>query len=90
MSKIGKSKVNAWHFQVIVDHNFSILRGKLLNLADAISEDKEKREATKGLIRDFTGESFNRVADEIEELMKALNVIPEGDGQGIESKTLKL
>jgi hypothetical protein len=82
---IPGSNYNEMAFQWIVNEKMSRLRARLLNLADSITEDAERRRAVKGLIKDFCGEAYYPMLSKIEDYLKYFKVI-EGDNCEMQPK----
>lgn len=67
-------------YTYIIHEHMGKLRARLLNLADSITNDKEQRTATKGLIKDFCNDSYYPMLRELEAYLRQFNVVKEGVG----------
>ena len=59
----------------MIQGRMNILRSRLLNLADSITSDAEQRKAVKGLIKDFCGEAYYPMVQEILQYLIFFKVI---------------
>ena len=50
-----------FHYSSMLDAQMKFLEGKLLTIIDATESDKEKREATKSLVKAAIREQFNHM-----------------------------
>lgn len=66
-------------YTYIIHDHMGKLRARLLNLADSITSDKEQREATKGLIKDFCNDTYYPMLRELEAYLKDRKVLDEQD-----------
>lgn len=62
-------------YEYLIEGKMSVLRARLLNLADTITDDKERREAIKGLIKDFCSEAYYPLLREIEAYLTQYGVL---------------
>jgi len=67
---------------------FSILLGRLLNLADSITDDKERRNAIKGLIKDFVNHAHCEITKEIEKRLEKSGVLDKKNDSSIPPPTI--
>jgi len=67
----------AWHW--MLKEKMEILRARLLNLADTITDDKERRNGIKGLIKDFCNQTYFPLDRDLKHFMIEYKVIEESD-----------
>ena len=59
----------------IVRHKMNILRARLLNLADSISENEAQQTGIKGLIKDFCNDAYYGQLESLKFFMEKAGVI---------------
>jgi len=80
----------AWHW--MLKEKMEILRARLLNLADTITDDKERRNGIKGLIKDFCNQTYFPLDRDLKHFMQEYKVITEeeanqgGQGDGLQDR----
>lgn len=64
MSKIS-SEFKDDYLEIMLTDRMECMRGELLTLVDAITEDEKRREAIKSLVRKFTGDFWSEYSKDI-------------------------
>lgn len=72
---IGESGYGQEAYKWIINGSMNKLRSRLLNLADSITDDQERRKAIKGLIKDFCGEAYYPMLDQIQDYLIFFKVL---------------
>lgn len=65
-------------YQWIISDKINVMRARLLNLADSITSDAEQRKAIKGLIKDFCGDAYYPMINELENYLEYFKVLESG------------
>lgn len=71
---------NKYAYTWMINEKMSVLRARLLNLADSITSDNEQRKAVKGLIKDFCKDAYYPMLREIEKYLIFFKIIEEDFG----------
>lgn len=77
MPKKGKVGFGPGYLDNQLTYRMEKLRGQLYNLADSITDDRERREAIKGLINDFTSYFWSGMGEDISEFLIEKEIIKE-------------
>jgi hypothetical protein len=78
---VGETGYGKQAYEYILREKMNTLRARLLNLADSITDNVERRKAMKGLIRDFCNNAYYPILREIESYLRYFKVLDEGSGQ---------
>lgn len=79
---MSKNKENVWEFYDIISTHLNRLKGKLYNVIEASSDNKERCEAQKGLIKGFCNEAYKTLVDDIESFLRRTGMELECDIEG--------
>jgi hypothetical protein len=67
-------------YQYMIHDNFNVLRARLYNFIESITEDKKQAESRKGLIKDFTGQAYHDTLREVEKFLIDKQVLSDSRG----------
>lgn len=68
---------NCEAYKYIVSEHFNVMRARLLNLADTMSQNENQNKASKGLIKDFCNQSYYKIISNLEDYLESFGVIDE-------------
>ena len=71
---------NPMAYEYIINDKMSVLRARLLNLADSITGNDSQRTAIKGLMKDFCNDAYYPLLREMRVYLTNLKILDPGSG----------